>query len=62
MSRPQTKGILISAFFVSLAVTCASFDIDLGRILWISIVLFLVVAIIYFTVWDVVKGGKEKQD
>ena len=62
MSRPQTKGILISTLFVSLAIIGALFGIDLGQILWIGVVLFVVVAGINFIIWVAVKGEGGKQD
>jgi len=53
MNRYQLRGILISFVFIGFLFV---FDVDLGRVFWIALVVLCAVAALYFIFWIAMKA------
>lgn len=61
MSKYQIKGILISILFIVACVAFALRGIDLGRFLWIALVICALFAALYYCLWTTIRLFRGKR-
>jgi len=59
MTSHQFKGVLISLLFF---VVASIQGLDLGRILWIVLVLFSLIAVLYYSLSIAIRNSRRKRD